>query len=85
MPSPGSRWRFVIRTSGIRFQPSARIEPPAPAPICAAVSREVRKPRSTPPATTGSRAAGTPSSSKPNVPSPPAVVESAVMFISSEP
>src|SRR5213080_1986963 len=33
VPSPGSRWRLVMRTSGIRFQPSARIEPPLPAPI----------------------------------------------------
>ena len=52
-----------MRTSGMRFQLSARIEPPAPAPSLAAVSREVRKPRSTPPRTIGSRLAGTPSSS----------------------
>ena len=37
-----------MRTSGMRFQPSARIEPPLPAPIRAAVSREVRKPVSKP-------------------------------------
>ena len=41
-----------MRTSGIRVQPSARIEPPRPAPIRAAVSREARKPASTPSATT---------------------------------
>ena len=85
MPSPGSRCRFVIRTSGIRFHPSARIEPPSPAPRRAAVSREVRNPRSTPSTTIGSRRAGTPSSSKPNVPSPPGVVASAVMFIFGDP
>ena len=84
-PAPGSRWRFVIRTSGIRLQPSARIEPPPPAPICAAVSREVRNPRRTPSSTIGSRRAGTPSSSQPKVPSPRGVVESAVMFMCSEP
>ena len=74
-----------MRTSGIRFQPSARIEPPLPAPIRAAVSREVRKPVSRPASTTGVRSAGTPSSSNAKLPSPPAVVGSAVMFISSEP
>ena len=77
--------RFVMRTSGIRLQPSARIEPPAPLPIRAAVSREVRNPLRIPSATTGSRRAGTPSSSKPKVPRPPGVVESAVMFMCSEP
>ena len=74
-----------MRTSGIRLQPSARIEPPAPAPSCSAVSRELRKPRSTPASTIASRRAGTPSSSNANVPSPSGVVESAVMFIFSEP
>ena len=74
-----------MRTSGIRLQPSARIEPPAPWPSFAAVSREVRKPRRTPASTIGSRRAGTPSSSKAKVPRPPGVVESAVTFISSEP
>ena len=74
-----------MRTSGMRFQPSARIEPPLPAPIRAAVSRDVRKPVSTPPSTTGVRSAGTPSSSNAKLPSPPTVVGSAVMFISSEP
>src|SRR6185312_11341692 len=73
-PSPGSRWRFVIRTSGMRLQLSARIDPPEPLPIRAAVSREVRKPLRMPPPTTGSRAAATPSSSKPKVPRPPGVV-----------
>ena len=74
-----------MRTSGIRLQPSARIEPPAPAPIRAAVSREVRKPRRTPSSTIASRRAGTPSSSKPKVPRPAGVVASEVMFIRSEP
>ena len=40
VPAPGSRWRFVIRTSGIRLQPSARMWPPRPAPIRAALSRD---------------------------------------------
>ena len=84
-PSPGSRWRFVIRTSGMRLQLSARIEPPEPLPIRAAVSREVRKPLRMPSRTIGSRPAGTPSSSKPKAPRPPGVVESAVMFMCSEP
>ena len=71
--------------SGMRLQPSARIEPPSPAPIRSAYSREVRKFRSTPSTTIGSRRAGTPSSSNANVPRPRGVVESAVMFIFSEP
>src|SRR5438132_1080853 len=41
----------------MRLQPSARIEPPLPAPIRAAVSREVRKPRRTPSSTIPSRCA----------------------------
>src|SRR3989442_1535845 len=49
----------------MRLQPSARIEPPAPAPICAAASRELRKPRSTPSPTTGSRPARPPSAALP--------------------
>src|SRR5438132_1087845 len=32
-----------MRTSGIRFQPSARIEPPLPVPMRAAVSRAARR------------------------------------------
>ena len=32
---------FVIRMSGIRFQPSARIAPPDDRPIRGAVSRDV--------------------------------------------
>ena len=39
----------------MRFQPSARIEPPLPAPMRAAVSRDVRKPVSRPASTTGAR------------------------------
>ena len=74
-----------MRTSGIRFQPSARIEPPLPAPMRAAVSRDVRKPVSSPASTTGVRSAGTPSSSNAKLPSPPRVVGFAVMFMCSEP
>ena len=74
-----------MRTSGIRFQPSARMDPPVPAPMRAAVSRDVRKPVSLPASTTGVGSAGTPSSSKAKLPSPPGVVGSAVMFMSSEP
>ena len=74
-----------MRTSGIRFQPSARIEPPAPEPSRAAVSREVMKPASRPASTIGSRTAATPSSSHANVPSPLGVVASEVMFMCSEP
>ena len=86
MPSPGSRCRFVIRTSGIRLQPSARIEPPRAGADPRGVSREVRKPIEHAGARRSARArAGTPSSSKPNVPSPPGVVASAVTFMSSEP
>ena len=69
----------------MRLQPSARIEPPAPAPSRAADSREERKPVRTPASTIGSRRATTPSSSQPNVPSPPGVVGSATTFMSSEP
>ena len=64
---------------------SARIVPPLPLPSCAAVSREARKPRSTPSATIGWRAPGTPSSSKPKLPSPPGVVASEVTFMAAEP
>src|SRR5919109_843095 len=85
VPFPGSRWRFVMRTSGIRLQPSARIDPPAPAPIRAAVSREVRKPRKTPASTIVCDSAATPSSSQAKVPSPPGDVGSAVTFISPQP
>ena len=74
-----------MRTSGMRFQLSARIEPRSSEPIRAAVSREPRNPVSTPRSTTGRRVAGTPSSSKANVPSPRGVVGSAVMFMCSEP
>jgi hypothetical protein len=76
---------LVILTSGIRCQPSARIDPPLPRPIRAAVSREVRKPERTPSETIGTRAAGTPSSSNPNVPRPSGVVGSAAMFMCSDP
>ena len=39
MPGFGSRFTFVIRMSGIRFQPSARIAPPLGRPMSGAVSR----------------------------------------------
>ena len=55
--SPGSRWRFVMRTSGMRLQPSARIEPGKP------TSREPSQPTSKPSRTIGCGSAGTPSSS----------------------
>ena len=42
IPSRGSRLTLVIRISGIRFQPSARIAPPDWRPIRGAVSRELR-------------------------------------------
>ena len=74
-----------MRTSGMRLQLSARIEPPSSRPISAAVSREARKPVRMPPSTTGWRLAGAPSSSKPKLPSPSGVVGSAVMFMCSEP
>ena len=74
-----------MRTSGILLHPSARIDPPPPAPIRAAVSRDVRKPRRTPASTIVCRTAGTPSSSKAKVPRPPGEVGSAVTFIRSEP
>ena len=74
-----------MRTSGIRFQPSARIEPPLPVPMRAAVSRDARNPVRTPASTIACRAAATPSSSNPNVPRPRGVVGSAVTFICFEP
>ena len=60
-------------------------EQPLPAPMRAAVSRDVRKPVRRPASTTGVRSAGTPSSSNAKLPSPPPVVGSAVTFISSDP
>jgi hypothetical protein len=42
MPGLGRRLTLVIRISGIRFQPSARIAPPDARPIFGAVSRELR-------------------------------------------
>ena len=42
MPGLGSRLTLVIRMSGIRFQPSARIAPPLRRPMRGAVSRELR-------------------------------------------
>ena len=66
-------------------QPSARMAPPDPVPRPAAVSRLVRNPATTPSATRGQRWAGTPSSSKAKVPSPPGVVASAVTDMAGEP
>ncbi len=74
-----------MRTSGMRLQLSARMEPPRSRPISAEVSREARKPVRMPPSTTGWRRAGAPSSSQPKVPRPSEVVGSAVMFMCSEP
>ena len=42
IPGRGRRLMLVIRMSGIRFQPSARIAPPLWRPIRGAVSRELR-------------------------------------------
>ena len=84
--SPGSRFTLVIRTIGWRAKPSARMQPPERSrPISAAVSREERKPRSTPSRTIGTGRPSTPSSSQRKLPRPPGVVASAVTFMSSEP
>jgi hypothetical protein len=72
-----------MRIRGMLPQPSARIAPPDP-PV-PAVSRLVRKPATTPSATSGVRWAATPSSSKPKVPRPPGVVASAVTDMAGEP
>jgi hypothetical protein len=54
-------------------------------PISDAVSREDRKPRSTPSRRIGTGRPSTPSSSHRKLPSPPGVVASAVTFTRSEP
>ena len=70
-PSPGSRFTFVMRTSGCRAKPSARAQPPERSrPISAAVSREERKPGEHARRARSARPApSTPSSSQRNVPS----------------
>ena len=63
--SPGSRLTLVIRTIGWRANPSARMQPPErSSPICAALSREDRKPVRTPSRKIGKAWASTPSSSQ---------------------
>ena len=84
--SPGSRFTFVMRTMGWREKPSARMHPPERSnPISPAVSREERKPASTPSRTIGTAWPSTPSSSQRKEPSPPASVASAVTLTCSEP
>ena len=84
--APGSRFTLVIRTIGWRAKPSARMQPPErSSPISAAVSREERKPASTPSRTIGTARPSTPSSSQRNEPSPPALVASALTLTCSEP
>ena len=61
-----------MRTIGWRAKPSARMQPPErSSPISAAVSREERKPVSTPSRTIGTRRPSTPSSSQRKLPRPP--------------
>ena len=74
---------FVMRMSGIRFQPSARIAPPERRPMPRrrlATGRGSR--RRSPSWTSGTAWAATPSSSQPNVPIPPGAVASATMSTS---
>ena len=59
--------------------------PERSSPISDAVSREDRKPRSTPSRTIGTGRPSTPSSSQRKLPRPPGVVASAVTFTCSEP
>jgi hypothetical protein len=75
-----------MRTIGWRAKPSARAQPPEPSsPIAAAEPRSDSAARSTPASISAVRDAATPSSSQPNVPSPPGSVASAVMYRCSEP
>ena len=68
---PGRMLTLVMRMMGSRFQPSARSVPPERlAPIVCAVSRELRYPVNKPLVMIGVHCAGTPSSSKANVPRP---------------
>ena len=80
VPSPGSRWMFVMRIKGMFCQPSARAVPFDGRPSSEAVSRFEMKFSNTPSTMIGTRWAGTPSSSYPYVPRPPGVVASAVML-----
>jgi hypothetical protein len=63
VPSPGSRLMFVMRISGRFCHPSARIVPLDASPRAEAVSRLETKLRNIPASITGTRCAGTPSSS----------------------
>jgi hypothetical protein len=84
--APGSIETFVMRTIGWRAKPSARAQPPdCRRPIAPAEPRSESAARSRPSTMSGVRAAATPSSSQPNVPSPPGSVASAVMFSPSDP
>ena len=75
-----------MRTIGWRANPSARMQPPERSrPISAAVSREERKPASTPSRTIGTLWPSTPSSSQRKLPRPPGLVASAVTLTCSEP
>ncbi len=79
VPSRGSIEMFVMRISGRWLHPSARLVALDVWPTTGAVSREVRKFSNMPSTMIGVDCAGTPSSSNPNVPSPPASVASAVI------
>src|SRR4029079_5164924 len=59
IPGFGRRLTLVIRMSGMRFQPSARIAPPLRRPIRGAVSRELRYPTRMPFWMSGTAWAGT--------------------------
>src|SRR5579864_5950425 len=85
LDAPGSRLTLVMRISGIRAQPSARIVPLLCWSSTAAVSRDDMYPLKRPRSTSTTRCAGTPSSSQPKVPSPGARVESAVIVTCSLP
>ena len=79
VPSRGSIEMFVMRISGRWLQPSARLVAFEVCPTTPAVSRLDRKFSKMPSTMIGTRWAGTPSSSKANVPSPPGSVASAVI------
>ena len=79
VPSRGSIEMFVMRISGRWLQPSARLVALDAWPTTGAVSRDVRKFSNMPSTMIGVACAGTPSSSKPNVPRPPGRVASAVI------
>ena len=74
-----------MRTIGRRAAPSARTMPPEVRPTSGAESRPESTPTQVPSWTMSTAWAGTPSSSKPKLPSAPGSVASAVMFMRSEP